>query len=239
LAELVQRLVPSAELVRFTSSGSEAVQLSFRVARAYTGRRTIIRLEGQFHGWHGEALAHFVDFDHNGIHPLATECIVVADPSSFDAIELLLEDDDIAAIVLEPGGGGSGCLPYDPSFLMRFREATARSNTALIFDEIVSGFRYSPGGVQASCGITPDLTLLGKILFGGLPGGAVAGGAGIMSVFGRGTVVGTRAVRVPHTGTFNANPLSAAAGIAMLEQFGDGEPQRVAENAARQCANGH
>src|SRR5207247_1138051 len=117
---------------------------------------------------------------------------------------------------------------FQPAFLQALREATTAHGTLLIFDEVISGFRHAPGGVQEATGITPDLTTLAKILCGGLPGGAVVGRADIMAVFGSGVQIGTRKAQVPHTGTFNANPMSAAAGLAMLERLGDGAAQQRA-----------
>ena len=154
--------------------------------------------------------------------------------SQFDVAGVLerLERRDLAAVILEPGGGGSGALPCDPAFLSNLRARTEEVGTLLIFDETVTGFRTSPGGVQSATGVVPDLTVLGKVLAGGLPGAALVGRLPFMDVFGFGTTIGRRRVRVPHTGTFNGNPLSAAAGIATLKHVADPAIQRRAKAAA-------
>jgi glutamate-1-semialdehyde 2,1-aminomutase len=237
-AERVCRLIPSAERVRFTSSGTEATQLAMRVARAWVGRNLIVKLNGHFHGWHDESLAHYVEPSVAGLNPAALENSAVADAVELEYAIEFLEEGEVAAVILEPGGGSSGALPWSREALQTLREETRRHGALLIFDEVVSGFRYSPGGVQALCGVLPDLTVLGKILSGGVPGGAIAGPADIMSVFGTGTSVGERKARVPHTGTFNANPLSAAAGAAMLAHVADGKPQEHAREAARRMVEG-
>jgi glutamate-1-semialdehyde 2,1-aminomutase len=231
-AELVCELIPSAERVRFTSSGTEATQLALRVARAFTGRNHVVKLDGHFHGWHDEALAHFVEPGSAGLNVASVEGVSVGDPSSVASIAQLLAEEPTAAVILEPGGGGSGALPWSAGFLQELRQVTQEYGALLIFDEVVSGFRYSPGGVQQLCGVLPDLTVLGKILGGGLPGAAVAGRADIMAVFGAGTAGIAGPAKVLHTGTFNANSLSAAAGVAALEHVGDGDAQNAAAMAA-------
>lgn len=236
-AELVCQLVPCAERVRFTSSGTEATQLAHRIARAFTGRSRIVKLDGNFHGWHDEAMVHFHVADQSGFSPGAAENVSVACPATLATIAALLEEGDVAAVILEPGGGSAGGLPWSRDFLQSLREATQEHNSLLIFDEVISGFRQTPGGVQQLSGVTPDLTTLAKILCGGMPGGAVAGRAEIMAVFGSGTKRGRRKARVPHTGTCNGHPVSAAAGIAMLEHVADGVAQQKAIAAAERLAH--
>lgn len=232
-AELVCSLLPGAERVRFTASGTEATLLAFRIARAVTGRNVILRIDGHFHGWHDHALAHSIPSDSAGIAVMSVDEVALAEAGSLDLVAELL-DGDVAAVILEPGGGGTGSLPWSPDFLAELHLLTRRNGSLLIFDEVVSGFRYSPGGVQKLCGVMPELTLLGKILCGGLPGGAVAGDAAVMQGFGLGTSRNGRSIRIPHTGTFNANPMSAAGGIAMLEYIADGVPQTQASDLADQ-----
>lgn len=236
-AKLVCSLIPSAERVRFTSSGTEATMLALRVARAYTGRPLIIKFDGHFHGWHDESLAHFFSPGTAGLNEAATSQVFLANPFSPESVEEMM-DDEVAAIILEPGGGSSGGLSWSAEQLQTLREITRKNGTLLIFDEVVSGFRYSPGGVQALCGILPDITVLGKILSGGLPGGAVAGREEIMEVFGVGKTINQKRIRIPHTGTFNGNPLSAAAGIALLQSVADGIAQEKAVNATESLVNG-
>jgi len=236
-AELVCKLIPSADRVRFTSSGTEAVMLSLRIARAFTGRYIVLKLNGNFHGWHDEAMSHFVPAEAAGLSPGSEEYVGLADPRSIDSIADFLKQYEVAAIILEPGGGSSGALPYDPAFLQELRQLTALHECLLIFDEVVSGFRYSPGGVQQLCGVMPDITVLAKILCGGLPGGAVAGREEVMSVFGDGALLHDRRAKVPHTGTFNGNPLSAAAGVSMLEHVRDNGPQQKAQATAERLVS--
>lgn len=229
-AEKIRQLIPAAKLTRFTSSGTEAVMLALRIARAFTGRNTIVKFDGHFHGWHDESLAHFVSIKSAGLLPGIDASVGLASEFDLASVEEWLREGDVAAVIVEPGGGGSGGLPCDFDFLRCLRSLTTDHGTLLIFDEVISGFRYAPGGVQSLCDVDPDLTVLGKIVCGGLPGGAVTGKANVMEVLGPGTEVAGHKVRVPHTGTFNANPLSAAAGVAMLEGIEDGSAQCAANN---------
>ncbi|MGH2523236.1 MAG: aminotransferase class III-fold pyridoxal phosphate-dependent enzyme, partial [Anaerolineales bacterium] len=136
---------------------------------------------------------------------------------------------DVAAIILEPAGGANAAIPTRPGFLKALRELCTARKVVLIFDEVISGFRYAPGGAQEYFGVMPDLTALAKILAGGLPGGAVAGRAEIMDLLSfKNDAHANRHARVAHPGTFNANPLSAAAGVATLEIAATGQPQRHA-----------
>ncbi|MEX0785317.1 MAG: aspartate aminotransferase family protein [Dehalococcoidia bacterium] len=227
-AERVTELIPSAEVVRFTSSGTEATMMAVRLARAFTGRDTFVRFEQHFHGWNDNMAG---APDREGVHPHAfgvpdstLSNVVVLPQNDPDALRQALRDEDVAAVILEPTGASWGSLPLDPAMLPLLREATAEAGAVLIFDEVVTGFRVAPGGVQSLSGVTPDLTTLAKILAGGLPGGAVAGKREILSLieFGGGDARNF-AGRVPHPGTYNANPLSAAAGNAALEQVATGE----------------
>ncbi len=225
---LVQELVPSAEEVRFTSSGTEATLMAVRLARAYTGRDKLLKFDHHFHGWHdyvvgvrgGES-----ESPRSAGVPVATLSNTTSVPQNdISLVEEKLAEGDYAAVILEPTGASWGTLPIREKFLTELREVTARNNTVLIFDEVVTGFRVSPGGVQARSGVTPDLTTLAKILAGGLPGGAVSGKADILSMLEFRDDAGWNAgMRVAHPGTFNANPLSAAAGSTMLSLVATGE----------------
>jgi glutamate-1-semialdehyde 2,1-aminomutase len=237
-AELVCELIPSAEQVRFTSSGTEATLLAIRAARAFTGKPWILKFGGHFHGWHDEALAYICPPEQGGLNLGALGQVAIIDPGDAESVSEYLAETPVAAVILEPGGGSSGELPYDGEFLAALRKCTREHGTLLIFDEVVSGFRNAPGGVQSLCGVLPDITVLGKILCGGLPGAAIAGRREVMNVFGKGTQVEGRDARVLHTGTFNANPLSAAAGAAALEHARDGNAQRAAHAAATQIVQG-
>jgi glutamate-1-semialdehyde 2,1-aminomutase len=237
-AELVQSLVPSAERVRFTASGNEATLLAFRVARAFTGQPRMLRLDQHYHGWHDEALAHHCNADRAGLSAAAPGQVILATPAEIETLERLLPGGDIAGVILEPGGAAAGALPWSHAFLRSLRELTRQHQALLIFDEASSGFRHGPGGVQRASRVQPDLTILAKALGGGLPAGALVGKAEFMAVLGDGARRGTRQIQVPHHGTFNANPLSAAAGIALLEEVASGAPQECARLAANQLVRG-
>jgi glutamate-1-semialdehyde 2,1-aminomutase len=226
-AELICRLVPSAEMVRFTMSGTEATHLALRIARAYTGRPKVVKLHGHFHGWHdGVVAAVNPPFDvpmSAGVPAATLEQLLLCPPNDVKAAETLLERGDVAAVILEPAGGQSGSTPTIPGYLQELRAVTQRHGVVLIFDEVISGFRYAPGGAQAYFGVTPDLTTLAKIVAGGLPGAAVCGKREIMAMMAhRGDAVWDRSQRVAQNGTFNSNPVCAAAAIATLEIIADG-----------------
>ena len=237
-AELVTDLVPSAELVRFTSSGTEATLLALRLARAATGRERVVKLAGHFHGWHDQVSfgtdAPFRGPDTAGVPGVLGQAVTVV-PADAEAVADALAGRDVAAVILEPSGAAWGTVPLPAGLLAALRELTAATGTVLVFDEVVSGFRWSPGGVQAAAGVTPDLTALGKILAGGMPGGAVAGRADLMGQLAR---PGGDPRRVGHPGTHNAHPLSAAAGIATLRQCRSGEPQERAAGLAADLRSG-
>jgi glutamate-1-semialdehyde 2,1-aminomutase len=229
-AELVNRLIPCAELTRFTMSGTEATHLALRVARAYTGRPKIVKLAGHFHGWHdGVAVAVNPPFEvplSAGVPTAILDQVLVCPPNDVKAVETRLERGDVAAVILEPAGGQSGTTPTIPGYLQALREVTHRHDVLLIFDEVITGFRYAPGGAQEYFGVTPDLTTLAKIVAGGLPGGALCGARDVMAMLAhRGDPVWDRSQRVAHAGTFNANPLGAAAAIATLELVADASLQ--------------
>jgi glutamate-1-semialdehyde 2,1-aminomutase len=229
-AELVQQLVPSAERVRFVNSGTEATLLAIRLARAFTGRNKILRFEGHFHGWHDDVVHGFhPPFDADGslgVPPHVRDQMVAIPDGDLNLVEdVLSREGDIAAAILEPSGASWGRVPLDPAFLLGLREVTTRHKVPLIFDEVVTGFRFSPGGAQQLYGVLPDLTCFAKIIAGGMPGGAVVGSAEIMSLFDiTGDWHHDRHQRVVHFGTFNASPLSAAAGIALLRRVATGQP---------------
>src|SRR6266576_2972570 len=218
-AELVNKLVPCAELVRFTMSGTEATHLAMRIARAYTGRSKIVKLAGHFHGWHDGAVAgvnppYEVPMS-AGVPGTTLDQIVICPPNDIKAVEIALERGDVAAVILEPAGGQAGTTPTIPGYLQELRAVTTRHGVVLIFDEVITGFRYSPGGAQAYFGVTPDMTTLAKIVAGGLPGAAIVGKKELMSMMvHRGEPVFDRSQRVAQNGTFNSNPVCAAAAIA-------------------------
>ena len=241
--ELVQRLVPSAEKVRFTSSGTEATLLALRLARAYTLKSRVIKFESHFHGWHDYVAIGAVSsagaLSAAGIPSGVAETMVVLPPNDAGAVEKVLkEDKDVAAIILEPTGASMGDVPIPPSFLGELRELSRKYGVVLIFDEVVTGFRTSTGGAQARYGITPDVTTLAKILAGGLPGGAVTGKAEILNMIEYRDADWNASRRVPHPGTFNANPLSASAGVAGLTLVATGKENEKADAMAVRLRRG-
>lgn len=218
---LVQDLIPSAEVVRFTSSGTEATLMAVRLARAYTGRDKVLKFDDHFHGWHdaviGSRQAEQESPRSSGVPGTVSANTVSVRQDDIDAVASRLSEGDISAVIIEPTGRHWGDLPLRPEFLSELRAVTSQNNVLLVFDEVVTGFRISPGGAQARYGVTPDLTTLAKILAGGLPGGAVAGKADIVGMIEFRTDSGWNAEqRVMHPGTFNANPVSSAAGATML-----------------------
>jgi glutamate-1-semialdehyde 2,1-aminomutase len=223
--QLVQRLIPSAERLRFTASGTEANLMAIRLARAFTGRNKLVRFKNHFHGWQDHvAFGSIYAGPENvpGILDGIIENVIVADPADPSAVQETLETgDDIAAVILEPTGASSGQIPLGQDFVKMLREATESRGIVLIFDEVVTGFRVSPGGAQAAMDVLPDLTTLAKILAGGLPGGAVCGRRDILELLDFEAAQTHGFQKIPHQGTFNANPLSAAAGVAMLRQIAE------------------
>ncbi len=228
-AEQIGRMIPSAEWVRFTMSGTEATMLAMRDARAFTGRDLVMRFAGHFHGWHDYAMAGYQPpFDTStstGVPRAVSETMLVAYPNNIESVRQLLDAhlDQVAAVIVEPGGGSNGIIPTSIPFLQELRTLTAERGVVLIFDEVITGFRYSPGGAQQVYGITPDLTTLAKIIAGGLPGGAVVGKRDILQVQTfKGELHKDRFERVLQQGTFNANPMSAAAGLTALTVVAEG-----------------
>jgi glutamate-1-semialdehyde 2,1-aminomutase len=221
-AKAIRGLMPSAERIRFTSSGTEATLMAVRLARSFTGRRKILRIRTHFHGWHDHMTSgyqsHFDGAPTVGVLPAVAAQVVLADPNDVDGLRgILAPDPEIAAAIVEPTGGSFGMVPLAPSFLVALRELTAAHGALLIFDEVVTGFRVAPGGAQGHFGIRPDLSTLAKIVAGGMPGGAVAGRADVLAALDFAASAAAGAEKIQHPGTFNANPVSAAAGIAALD----------------------
>jgi glutamate-1-semialdehyde 2,1-aminomutase len=238
--ELVQRLVPSAERVRFTSSGTEATMMALRLARACTGREKVLRLREHFHGWNdsvvGQPAPEETVPSSPGLPRGILEASIVIPQNDVAALERTLREEGamIAAMIFETTGAHWGTDPIDLEYVRRARELTARHGVVLIFDEVITGFRVSPGGAQQAYGITPDMTTMAKIVAGGLPGGCVAGRADIIDYIA--VPEDDARVRVAHQGTFNANPLSAAAGATCLAVIGDGAHQERASETAGSLA---
>ena len=220
-ARAIQRLVPSAERIRFTSSGTEATLMAVRLARAFTGREALLRFKGHFHGWHDQMTSgytnHYDGTPTPGVLPGVAQKSVLVPPGDLAAVEAALRaNNDIAAIILEPTGSSFGQVPLTPEFLHGLRRLTEAHGALLIFDEVVTGFRVSPGGAQVAFGIRPDLSSFAKIVAGGLPGAAVAGRKDVLDLLDFDASAKAGREKIGHPGTFNANPVSAAAGIACL-----------------------
>jgi glutamate-1-semialdehyde 2,1-aminomutase len=228
LAEALCRRLPSLERVRFTNSGTEATMNAVRLARAFTGRPKIAKFEGAFHGTHDWVMVSVTPDPRTagsrrrpravswsaGLPPAIVKGVVVLPWNDADACEAILDREGatVAALIVDPLLSNAGMIPPADGFLPRLRALTERLGILLIFDEVIS-FRIGPGGAQERFGIRPDLTALGKIIGGGLPVGAFGGRADVMSYYDpRGGQP-----RISQGGTFNANPLTMAAGLATLE----------------------
>jgi len=238
-AEEVIKLVPSAEMVRFTSSGTEATLMALRLARAATGRPAVMKFDRHFHGWHDYVISSS-KYDAKtpaGVPEATLESVVVIEPEMHTVRETLASRADIGTVIVEASGAAMGTIPLPPRFLQELRAVTRERGLAMVMDEVVTGFRWSPGGVQQVEGIEPDLTALAKILAGGFPGGAVAGRRDIMERLE--FPAGDRKIdKVGHPGTFNANPVSAVAGTAALREIADGSRQERASATSRRLQEG-
>lgn len=237
-AGIIKSLIPSAERIEFTNSGTEANMLAIRLARAFTGRNKIVRFRGQFGGFSDHVMVGiYPPWDipnSSGVLPADIENTIVIPVNNNEALERALSNRDVAILMVEPAGAYSGVTGIAPSFYKVMRDLSAKYGTLLHFDEVVTGFRYSPGGVQAAKGVIPDLTSLGKIVNGGMPGaGAVVGRADVMDMLLFKDDQWNRHKRVSHPGTFNGNPLCAAAGIATLKILASGELQRKADEISQ------
>jgi glutamate-1-semialdehyde 2,1-aminomutase len=241
--KIIMQLIPSAERVEFTNSGTEANMIAIRLARAFTDRNKIATFQGQMGGFYDSLMVGGREpwnKPHTaGLLPAVVENTVAIPVNEEKALEEALSNEDVAVLVCEAWGPYSGTIGIAPSFYHMMRELTKKHGTLLLLDEVVSGFRYSPGGIQSAIGVIPDLTTLGKNVTGGMPGaGAVVGRADIMDLLSFKDDEWNRYRRVPHSGTFNANPLCAATGIATLKILATGEPQRQAKNMATRLRNG-
>jgi glutamate-1-semialdehyde 2,1-aminomutase len=211
LAEEIRSRLPSIERIRFTNSGTEATMFAIRAARAFTGRPLLAKFEGAYHGTHDTVLAWSP-----GV-PEATSALVLAlpwdDPAGVERA-IVGRERELAAVIIEPVQGAGGVRPATPEFLRFLRDLTTRIGALLIFDEVIA-FRVGPNGAQGRLGgVRPDLTTLGKIIGGGYPSGAFGGREAVMAQFDArqpGSLV--------HGGTFNGNPVAAAAGLATLRHL--------------------
>ena len=227
LARVLCERIPSVETLRFTNSGTEGTLMAIRAARAFTGKHKIAKFEGGYHGSHEYAeisVSPSADkLDPNeitsvpqypGQPPSISEDVIVMPYNDLEACERIIRQhkDDLSCVIMEAISSSFGYLPANVDFLSGIRELTTELGILLIFDEVQS-LRVAPGGAQELLGVTPDLTCMGKIIGGGTPVGAFGGRADIMSLYDP----SSGAPRVQHAGTFNGNPMTAAAGIATLE----------------------
>jgi len=225
LAEKLQSLIPCAELIRYSNSGSESVQAALRLARGYTGRKKYIKFEGQYHGWFDNVLISQHPsketagdirepkkiLETGGQSAGVLDEIIVLPWNDLDAVRVAFEQhgDEIAAIITEPVMCNNGCIEPLPGYLAGLREICTEYKAVLIFDEIITGFRMGLGGAQKAYGVVPDLATFGKAMASGFPVSFLAGQRHIMEYIANGTVM--------HAGTYNSNNPSIAAAAATIE----------------------
>lgn len=241
--ELFCKLVPCAERVRFTSSGTEAVQAAIRLARAVTGRSFIVKFEGHYHGWCDNILwSTTPPLDQagpreaptrvgrsRGQDPEAGEHTVVLPWNDLALVEQRLAARDVALVLMEPIMCNSGGILPLPGYLEGVRESCMKCGTLLMFDEVVTGFRVAAGGAQSRFGVTPDIATFGKAVASGFPVAAVAGRAEILDHFAKGVVQG---------GTYNANPIAMAAVAATLKELANPGVYEAMERRGRRLMEG-
>ncbi len=237
-AEQVRALMPAAQFVRFTSSGNEACLLSFALARAATGRAPILVLSDHYHGWAAPAVLPKIalpDFVQR-LETFPDSIIVEAGdvPSAIDA----LANGRFGAVIIEPTGASFGKIPLSRAEAHALADAAKAAGAFCIFDETITGFRVAPGGAQQLFDIAPDLTVLGKILGGGLPCGALGGRRDVMDLLDNRSESAIEAGHVSHMGTGNGNPVVAAVGLATLTALADGRAIALADAAAARLRTG-
>jgi glutamate-1-semialdehyde 2,1-aminomutase len=238
LAKEIVNAVPSAEMVRFVNTGTEATMAAIRLARGYTGRKKILKFEGSFHGAHDYVLVkagsgattHGVPTS-LGVPEETTSNTILAPFNDENVVQEILDSEEIACVILEPVIGNAGCILPKDGYLDFLREVTQNTGSLLIFDEVITGFRLAYGGAQEYYNVTPDITTLGKILGGGLPLGAIAARREIIENF---SPVG----KVYQAGTFNGNPLSLTAGLATLKALKDGRVYSKVNSYAAEIRKG-
>lgn len=240
LAQTIVEAVPSIEMVRFVNSGTEATMSALRLARAYTGRKRVIKFAG---GYHGHADAFLVQAGSGGAtlgiptSPGVPEeyagLTLVAEYNDLVSVEALFQahPGDIAALIVEPVAANMGVVPPAPGFLEGLRDLTRKNGTVFIFDEVITGFRLAKGGAQEYYGVRPDMTVWGKIIGAGLPVGAFGGPRDIMRLL---APVGP----VYQAGTLSGNPLAMSAGYAVLRELFKEGTYTMLEMLSRRLADG-
>jgi glutamate-1-semialdehyde 2,1-aminomutase len=237
-AERIKRHMPSLEKMRIVNTGTEATMNAIRLARGFTKRDVLIKFDGNFHGSHdyvlvkaGSGAATWGVPTSAGIPQDVVKLTVVVPYNDIDAFIKAVREvgDRLAAVIVEPVAGNYGLIIPDLEFLKALREETERVGALLIFDEVITGFRLGLSGAQGRFGIRPDLTTLGKVIGGGFPIGIFGGRADVMDLV-------APSGPVYNAGTYNAHPVSVAAGLAVLAELETGEPYRVADETARRLA---
>lgn len=235
LAEKIAKIVPNAEMTRFTNSGTEANMYATRLARAYTGRNKIAKFEG---GWHGgyDALQIGVKYPFNipesaGLTAGALQDTILLPFNNLEGVKERLKNEKVASIVIEPILGAGGGVVAEKEFLEGLREFCDEKDILLIFDEVITGFRLAPGGAQQYYGVTADIIVFGKILGGGFPIGAFCGSRKIMERLD--ARIYERPHYAFHGGTFTANPITMKAGLATLRLLEDGRLINRLNNAGK------
>lgn len=235
LAEQVVKMVPCAEMVRFTNSGTEASMYATRLARADTGKAKIVKFEGSWHGGYDAlqvAVKPPMDVpETSGLPEEAVKNTIVAPFNDIEATRQAVKNQEIAAFFVEPVLGAGGGIPAKKEFLRALKELSREKQALLVFDEVITGFRLSPGGAQKFYGVTPDLAVLGKILGGGFPVGAIVGRRETMQRLD--ATIYDRPQLCFHGGTFSANPITMTAGLTMLKLLEDGT---IIRQLNRRCA---
>ena len=232
VASMIHEMVPSAKMVRFANSGTEAVMHAIQLARSFTGKRKILKFEGCYHGWYDyvayshnppldlikEGAVAWPDFD--GISPTSANDVVVVRYNDVDSTQRKIRElkDELAAVIVEPACFNMGCVLTCNDFLRVLREETEKYSIPLIFDEVITGFRISLGGAQEYYGVIPDLTTLGKAIANGYPLSAVVGREDIMEIAAPGK-------KSTYAGTFNGNQIALAAAKVTLMKLRSGRIQ--------------
>ena len=232
--------VPSVDMVRFTNSGTEACMGMIRLVRAFTGRETVIKFEGCYHGHAdsflvqaGSGVATLGLPDSPGVPSAATKSTLCAEYNNLDSVKKIFEEneDGIAAVILEPVVGNSGFIKPDQEFLEGLRKITEDNGALLVFDEVMTGFRVAYGGAQSYFGVTPDVTTMGKVIGGGLPVGAYGGRKDIMEMV-------APAGPMYQAGTLSGNPLAMTAGIETMKRLKEDGVHEELERKAKMLVDG-